>query len=250
MVARAPGGDEDAALGWDSPDAAAEMLDHMVAAHADKLREMPVTAASEGVAGRPEGCDNLLQLCEKGAESMFEHATGAVVALRAELGATTQFPVLVAVDGLNALFADSAFKEGNASDLTRTRQIHSSELRLARAFGAGVYAPTWDGPFRAGGDENSVGFMGNMVWMGVARGSVVSALTANSQFVTPKAIKPPALAGSTLRLERYTQGEAKTLLSYWATAGICRTLDTDEAVKLRALTNGNGRELREIARSL
>ena len=61
-VARAPG--DDSTLGWDSPDVAAEMLRHMVDAHADELAELPVTDVTAGVAGAPEA-KTLLELCEK-----------------------------------------------------------------------------------------------------------------------------------------------------------------------------------------
>eukprot|EP00793_Prasinoderma_coloniale_P001735 PRCOL_00003540-RA len=218
-VARAPG--DDSTLGWDSPDVAAEMLRHMVDAHADELAELPVTDVTAGVAGAPEA-KTLLELCEKGIEAEVAHATGSVVALRAELGRVTKYPVLVAVDSANALYADSAFVEPSRK-LDKLRPIHASELRLARAFGAGSYEPAWDTPFAAGGDAAAPGMLGDFSWAEVARGSV---------------------------MPRYTLPECKALLSYWGAAGISRRVDADEALKLRALTNGNGAELRTVARSL
>ena len=163
------------------------------------------------------------------------HATGSVVALRAELGRVTKYPVLVAVDSANALYADSAFVEPSRK-LDKLRPIHASELRLARAFGAGSYEPAWDTPFAAGGDAAAPGMLGDFSWAEVARGSVVSALTHSSHGVSPKAIKPPARLGARVQMPRYTLPECKALLSYWGAAGISRRVDADEALKLRALT--------------
>ncbi|KAL2649989.1 hypothetical protein R1flu_018117 [Riccia fluitans] len=166
----------------------------------------------------PEG-STLKDLVEKGI-AVSQAAVSVVVRIREELSLVTEAPVLICIDEYNSWFTFSHFHESTG---TRSRRpIHARELSLVNAF------RNMEGPLMM-----ATAFSGSL-----AVGKLPVQLPG-----VPKNVRFP--------IQRYNLEEAIAAMSYYHSRKITAKEPSKEDIrKLFYLTNGNGEEIRTLARLL
>jgi hypothetical protein len=207
---------------WDTADAAVQLLDAFEGAHQPQAETIRTA----------DGSRTLAELIDAGkATTDPRTAVDAALMLKDALLASTTASTMVAVDDYNALYDVSWYHEAVHS--FHRRRIHCNELRLAKGFRV-LEAPP------SGNNSKCM---------------VVAAPTAGASFSPRLAV--PAPVGSRLQVPRYGLTEVAGAAQCYSAAGLVAGGSPegdvpDIAVLRRAhfLTAGNGKELREGARTL
>ncbi|KAL3701742.1 hypothetical protein R1sor_019764 [Riccia sorocarpa] len=166
----------------------------------------------------PEG-STLKDLVEKGI-AVSQVAVSVVVRIREELSRVKEAPVLICVDEYNSWFTFSHFHESTG---TRSRRpIHARELSMVNAF------RNMEGPL----------MMATAFSSSLAVGKLPVQLPG-----VPKNVRFP--------IQRYNLEEATAAMMYYHSRKITSKEPSKEDIKkLFYLTNGNGEEMRTLARFL
>ncbi|KAG6553608.1 hypothetical protein Mapa_004522 [Marchantia paleacea] len=166
----------------------------------------------------PEGA-SLRALVEKGI-AVSQASVSVVLRIREELSLVQQAPVLLCIDEFNSWFTFSHFHEATG---TRSRRpIHAREVSMVNAF------RTMEGPI----------MMATAFSQSLAVGKLPVQLPG-----VPKNVRFP--------IPRYTVEEATAAMTYYHSRKITSKEPSSEDIrKLFYLTNGNGEEIRTLARLL
>ncbi|KXZ56537.1 hypothetical protein GPECTOR_1g482 [Gonium pectorale] len=246
--------------GVDTLTSAQQLLKGLVDSHGPQLKRLPVKAGlgeEEEEAARARAEDRVKAAREAvpdaapeaaeaaAAETLYDvaayglsrddDAAAAVEAVRSlvrQLIAASSDPakpqrVLFALDDYNCLYGATDYGElASTPQLARRRVLHSDELILARSMRLL--------------DEPNLG------------GAVVAAATLSTPpLPAPKGHQPRGVPYTELPLARYTEAETCNALAHYAAMGHAPALATSsQARQLHALTQGNARELREMAATL
>lgn len=115
---------------WDQPYLGVKFLEHMLDAHTDKLKTIPLR--TEISLGKFEG-KTLFDLVEYGA-ALHEYSCDVVVYLKRELERVIEYPVLIAIDDYNSLYNyNQRFREPESTHFF-PRKLRNRDLTLTRIF--------------------------------------------------------------------------------------------------------------------
>jgi len=212
----------------DTPNTAQMALEGFLKSHGDLLETLPCLISDPVPLGEgagvprvrgsqeftlPEGA-TLKQLVEKGL-SMSHAGVGTVVRLRKELSLIKDIPVLIAIDDYNSWFVFSQY------GVRAKKPIHASKLAMVHAF-----RPM----------EGSSEMMVTAFSHSIAVGKLPVQL-------------PDVPKGVRFDFTRYSPVEAMTALEYYHSKNVTIEKPAEaDVIRLHYLTNGNGNEIRNLAR--
>lgn len=197
---------------WETPDAARFILNSMKDNHLNSLEKLSgrngkplATIITEGLAAREP-----------------KDVVDAAIALKEELQALKDVPVLIAVDDYNVLYSHTQYFE--AMHAFHHRSLAPEEIRLVRAF------RVMEQPSPANGVSIAAPTFGNTI---------------------SDKLRIPLPKGSRFHVPRYALDEVRATVEYFSAVGhIKGTPDIDTLKRAMFLTNGNAKELREYAPTL
>eukprot|EP01126_Amoeba_proteus_P035143 TRINITY_DN3531_c0_g2_i9.p1 TRINITY_DN3531_c0_g2~~TRINITY_DN3531_c0_g2_i9.p1 ORF type:complete len:535 (-),score=115.84 TRINITY_DN3531_c0_g2_i9:205-1809(-) len=115
---------------WDQPFLGSKFLEHMLDAHTDKLKVIPLR--TEFVLGKFSG-KTLYDLVEYGA-ALQEYSCEVVYRFKKELERVLEFPVLIAIDDYNSLYNyNQAYRDPECTHWL-PRKLRNENLTLCRIF--------------------------------------------------------------------------------------------------------------------
>lgn len=115
---------------WDQPHLGVKFLGHMLDAHSDKLKEIPLR--TQFTLGQFQG-KTLFDLVEYGA-ALHEYACDTVYHFKKELERVIEYPVLIAIDDYNSLYNyNQRFREPETKRF-KPRKLRNKHLTLSRVF--------------------------------------------------------------------------------------------------------------------
>ncbi|PRP83277.1 polymorphic outer membrane protein [Planoprotostelium fungivorum] len=117
---------------FDQPELSAELAKQVLTAHKEQLSklELKTTPQLEGFKGKT--LENLLTFAAS--PNNILEAGAAMYHFRRELNLVTEYPVLIALDGINSLYEPSIFADKNKMRQISFQRLRASGLTLAQTF--------------------------------------------------------------------------------------------------------------------
>eukprot|EP01116_Phalansterium_solitarium_P021453 TRINITY_DN6672_c0_g1_i2.p1 TRINITY_DN6672_c0_g1~~TRINITY_DN6672_c0_g1_i2.p1 ORF type:complete len:625 (+),score=176.50 TRINITY_DN6672_c0_g1_i2:17-1891(+) len=119
---------------WDQNLIAAEFAGHMLAAHREQLKTLPLRLPVDLLNFDTTKQKTLADLLEYAVKDKESNNTDAIVHFRKELNLVTEFPVLIAVDGINVLFNNSPYGDPLSDSKLIIPPLPAQKLMLTRIF--------------------------------------------------------------------------------------------------------------------
>lgn len=115
---------------WDQPYLGVKFLEHMLDAHTEQLKKIPLR--TDISLGKFEG-STLFDLVEYGA-ALHEYACDVVVLFKKELERVIEYPVLIAIDDYNSMYNyNQRFRDPECTHFL-PRKLRNRNLTLTRIF--------------------------------------------------------------------------------------------------------------------